>query len=336
MGRIEYRDDLPDPIVEEPADAVIEVARAGLCGSDLHPYEGREGARVGVIPGHEAIGRIVAVGEDVPSFTTGDRVLACFTASCGVCDACRREISARCAHSRLFGWGDPDDPSRPALSGGQASMLRVPLAGGTLVKIPAGVTDPQAVLLTDNLPTGWYAAERADPVAGDPAMVVGLGAVGLCAVVALRALGADPVFAVDPVEDRRERAQRLGAVPVAPGTAGAPSGLPSIVEAAGTPEAQRAAFTALRPGGTLSVVAVQTETTFPFTPIESYDRNVTVRFGRAPVRSVLDRLLPRLEDLQVPDNVIVTHPAEPLESGPDLYRRFAAREPGLVKALFAP
>ncbi len=336
VGRIEYRDDLPDPVVEQPTDAVIEVARAGLCGSDLHPYEGREGARAGVIPGHEAVGRIVAVGEGVRGFSVGDRVLVCFTTSCGVCDACRRGISARCTHSRLFGWGDPDDLSLPALSGGQASMLRVPLADGTLVKIPAGVTDPQAVLLTDNLPTGWYAAERADPVAGGPAMVVGLGSVGLSAVVALQALDADPVYAVDPVEDRRERAQRLGAVAVAPGSADMPSDLPAVVEAAGTPEAQRTAFTALRPGGTLSVVAVQTERTFPFTPIESYDRNVTVRFGRAPVRSVLDRLLPRLGDVRVPDDVLVTHPAEPLESGPDLYRRFASREPGLVKALFTP
>ncbi len=336
MGRIDYREDLPDPDVEQPTDAVIDVSRAGLCGSDLHPYEGREGARPGVVPGHEAVGEIVAVGEEVRHFSRGDRVLVCFTTSCGACGACRSGLSARCIRSRLFGWGHPDDLSQPALQGGQASRLRVPLADGTLLRIPPEVTDEQAVLLTDNLPTGWFAAERSDPANNEPAMVVGLGSVGLSTVVALLALGAHPVYAVDPVESRRERAGRLGGVPLHPDDPGMPIGLPAVVEAAGTSGAQRAAFAAVRPGGTLSVVAVQTEVGFPFTPIESYDKNITLRLGRAPVRSVLERLLPRLGDVRVPDDVIVTHPAEPLESGPDLYRRFAAREPGLVKALFSP
>jgi threonine dehydrogenase-like Zn-dependent dehydrogenase len=112
--------------------------------------------------------------------------------------------------------------------------------------------------------------------------------------------------------------------------------VPAVVEAAGTGQAQAFAFARARPGGTLSVIAVQTDEMFPFSPIAAYDKNITVRFGRAPVRSVLDGLLPALANgrLAIPDEAIVTHPAESLSDGPDLYRRFAEREPGLVKALF--
>lgn len=335
---IEYRDDIPDPSIELPTDAVIAVTRAGLCGSDLHAYEGREAARPGVVPGHEAVGEIVSVGDLVARFAPGDRVLVPFTTSCGECSPCKGGLAARCEKGQLFGWGDPVEAAAPALQGGQASMLRVPLADGTLVRIPGGTTDPQATLLTDNLPTGWFAAERSDPTAGEAALVVGLGSVGLSAVVSLRAMGVDPVLAVDPVEDRLNRAAALGATPVSPDDSDLPAGLNSVVEAAGTSSAQAFAFRSVRPGGTLSVIAVQTDDHFPFTPIEAYDRNVTVRFGRAPARSVLTRLLPLIQEgkLRIPDESIVTHPTVPLAEGPEFYRRFAAREPGLVKALFIP
>jgi threonine dehydrogenase-like Zn-dependent dehydrogenase len=216
--------------------------------------------------------------------------------------------------------------------------MRVPYADGTLVRVPGGVSDVAAVLLTDNLPTGWYAAERSDPIEGEPAMVVGLGSVGLSAVVSLQALGADPVYAVDLIESRLALAAQLGAVPAMPGGADVPADLPAVVEAAGTANAQEFAFRMVGPGGTLSVIAVQTDAGFPFTPVEAYDRNITVRFGRAPVRSVLNRLLSTVEEgsLEIPEQVIVTHPAESLEDGPDLYRAFTRRRPGLVKVLFAP
>jgi threonine dehydrogenase-like Zn-dependent dehydrogenase len=297
-GLIEYREDLPDPIIESPTDAVITVARSGLCGSDLHTYEGREAARPGVVPGHEAVGTIVALGDEVRDFSVGDHVVVPFTTSCGVCRACLDGLSARCEVGQLFGWGDPTNLSAPALHGGQASKLRVPQADGTLVPVPEGVSDDGATLLTDNLPTGWFAA-------------------------------------FDPVDDRLARAVRLGGTPLKSGKA---VEVPAVVEAAGVARAQALAFESVRPGGTLSVIAVQTDEQLPFSPIEAYDKNVTVRFGRAPVRSVLDRLLPALADgrLAIPEEVVVTHPAESLSDGADLYRRFAKREPGLVKALFAP
>jgi alcohol dehydrogenase len=367
VGAVALRHDLPDPVIEAPSDAVVAVHAAGLCGSDLHPYLGREPARLGVVAGHEAVGEVVAVGHDITEVAVGDRVLVPFTTCCGACSTCRRGLTARCLRGQLFGWGDPDRPKAPALHGGQAELLRVPHADATLVPVPDGVDDATAVLLTDNLPTGWEAVARAAPRAGEPLLVVGLGSVGLCAVVAASHAGATPIVAVDPVADRRARAARLGAVAAAPedavalvhealATGGpvtsrttdrpvtprttdrAPAPLLAAVDAAGTLPAQRLAFELLAPGGTLSVIAVPTDQRFAFTPPEAYDRNVTVRAGRASVRATLERLLPRVTsgEVRVPTQVVVTHLDVPLDEGPELYRRFAAREDGLVKAVFRP
>ena len=338
VGVITYRTDLPEPEVERSTDAVVAVRGAGLCGSDLHPYEGRERVRFGVIPGHEVVGQVVAVGDDVGDFMPGDRVLVPFTTNCGTCRPCRAGLSARCSSGELFGFGDPDLLSAPALPGGQAEQVRVPLAASTLVRLSDEISDEQAVLLADNFPTGWYAAERAGIVAGEPAVIIGLGSVGLCAVVAAISMGAAPVMAVDPLEDRRDRAERLGAQPVLPGDEETIFPVGAVIEAAGTPAAQRRAVRLLRPGGTLSIISVPTTDHFQVTAVEAYDRNITIRTGRAPVRSILDQLLGRVVagEVVVPGEFLLTHPSVSLAQGAEMYRRFAAREPGVLKIAFAP
>jgi alcohol dehydrogenase len=338
---IRHRSDLPDPQVEGDEDAVVRVVAAGLCGSDLHPYEGREPVRWGVVPGHELVGEVVAVGAAVTRVAVGQRVLAPFTTSCGRCHACREGLSSRCVHGQLFGYGPPDHGT--PLEGAQAEFVRVPLADDTLVAVPDGIDDATAVLLCDNLPTGWYAARRAEVRPGTTVVVVGAGAVGLCAVTAAFALGAARVVAVDPVADRRERAEALGAVAAAPDEGRLRELLdhgsaPCVVEAAGVAAAQRLAAAVTAPGGTLSVIAVQTDDRFAVSPAEAYDGNLTLRLGRAPVRSLLDELLPAVTAgrVTVPTATVVTHPDRPLADGPTAYGRFAAREPGLVKLLFRP
>lgn len=333
---IAYRDDLVEPEVLDPRDAIVELTAAGLCGSDLHPYEGREAVQFGVVQGHEIVGHVVAVGSQVTTVRPGDRVLAVFTTSCGRCGACRRGLSARCESGWLFGYGAPGGD---VLHGGQAERVRVPLADGTLVKVPPSLSDKEAVLLTDNLPTAAYAVQRADVGQGDAVAIVGLGSVGLLSVVASRAAGAGTILGIDPVDDRRQRAAALGAtVRTHDNAADLRGHFDAVIEAAGTMAAQRLAFSLVRPGGTLSIIAVQTDQAFAFSPVQAYDSNITVRTGRAPVRSLLDKLLTRVTagELPIPAAAVVTHDDVPLADGPDLYRRFAAREPGLVKAVFAP
>lgn len=338
-GAISYRTDLPEPRIEEPGDAVVAVSHSGLCGSDLHPYAGREPARTGVIPGHEAVGEVVAIGPRVSTVTVGTRVVVPFTTSCGGCPPCHRGLTARCERGRLFGWGDPDDPGSPALQGAQAQFVRVPLADGTLVRIPDNLDPDVALLLTDNLPTAWEAVQRAAPVPDQPLIVVGLGSVGLCAIVAARSLGVSPVIGIDPVAERRALATRLGASVVAdPAETDQIDLAPSVVEAAGTTPAQRTAADLVLPGGILSIISVQTATSFALSPIEAYDRNLTLRAGRASVRQTLEELLPRIVAgaVSVPAAQIITHRNASLSEGPALFERFAARADGLIKASFAP
>lgn len=341
--QIEVRDDLPDPVVEAPGDAVVAVHRAGLCGSDLHPWAGREPFLAGVVPGHEAVGEVVAVGTDVTAWRVGDRVVVPFTTSCGHCAACRRGLSARCDRARLFGWGAPDGST--VLPGTQAEFVRVPEADGTLVALPERFDDATGILLADNLPTGWYAALRTDARADDPVAVLGCGAVGLCTVVALHAHGVRPVVASDPVAGRRDRAARLGAractpaeLPAVVDEATGGEGLAAVVDAAGTEASFAAAVDVLRPGGTLQVVAVPTRATLDLSPVRAYDRNLTVRFGRAPVRSLLPEVLAAVADgrLRVPTDQVVTGPPLPLSEGPAAYRRAADPADGAGKLTFAP
>jgi len=344
VGRVVHRTDLPDPAVIAATDAVVAVRRAGLCGSDLHPYEGREAVRFGVVCGHEAVGEIVATGAEVAGVGVGERVVVPFTTSCGACGPCLRGLTARCVRGELFGFGPADDPTARALPGCQAQYVRVPLADSTVVRVPDDIDDDAAVLLTDNLPTAWCAVERTGLVAGEPLAVVGLGAVGLCAVTVAIAMGAGPVLAVDPVAERRDAGVRLGAVAASPDDAGTAvaelthgDGAPAVVEAAGTAAAQRLACRLIRPGGTLSVIAVQTADAFGFTPVVAYDANLTVRFGRASVRAALDRIQPLTASLlSALGEVLIGGPALALADGPDAYVRFARRDRGALKVVFAP
>lgn len=333
-GDIGFADDIPDPVIEAATDAIVEVHLAGLCGSDLHPYEGREPCAAGVVPGHEAMGVVSVVGSEVTRIRPGDRVVVPFTVSCGWCDRCRTGLSSRCRSSQLFGWGDPSGAT-PPLHGCQAERVRVPLADGTLVRLPATIDDTTALLLSDNFPTAWHAVTRTDWTAG-PLAIVGLGAVGLCAVAAARAMGVEEIVGFDPIVERREAAEALGASTAPPDQV--VGSFAAVVEAAGPVGAQRLAASIADPGATISIIAVQTEAGFGIDPVTAYDRNLTLRTGRAPVRSILDRILDDVASgaIEVPTQAVVTHPDRTFESGPDLYRIFAARREGLVKATFRP
>ncbi len=352
---IDFRRDLPEPVVVADRDAIVSVRLAGLCGSDLHPYTGREPMRAGTIPGHELVGTIIDAGNGMHAFSAGDLVLAPFTSSCGRCHPCRHELSARCREGALLGFRP--EVGELGLDGAQAERVRIPLADSTLVRVPPMVSEETALLLGDNFTTGWFAAEsalgvrypsRTEQAKEMTIAVVGCGAVGLAAVSAALQLGVARVFAIDPIEERRRVAATLGAVAAHPDESAAvlardprtqeTGGAMAVVEAVGSPAAQGLALTLVAAGGTLATVGVHTQSAFSFSPGDLYDQNLTYRAGRAPVRSILDRLLPEVVAgrVAVPVEAMISESAVPLAEGPDAYRRFARRAEGVRKIVFVP
>jgi len=330
-----------DPRIEEPGDAIVQVRLAGVCGSDLHVYHGREqGQDPGTVMGHEFVGEILEAGPEARGLAPGDRVCGAFSTSCGRCPACRRALTSRCASGRLFGWREGGQ----GLHGGQAERVRVPLAATTLMKLPRQVTDTSALLLGDNLATGYFCAEMAGVAPSGTYAVLGCGAVGLLAVLAAFDLGASEVLAVDSVPERLAAAARLGAVVLDHSkedaaaialdrTGGA--GVEAVMEAVGSPAATRLAYTMVRPGGTIAAAGVHTEAAFALTPGEAYDKNLTYRAGRCPARAYMERLLPLAASGKVDDAGVITHRL-PIEEGPAAYAMFARRADGCIKAVLQP
>ncbi|GMR12201.1 MAG: zinc-dependent alcohol dehydrogenase [Gemmatimonadota bacterium] len=335
-------DDAPDPGLVEPGDAIVEVSVAGVCGSDLHPYFGRErGLDVGTVMGHEFVGRVVEVGAGVTEMVVGDRVVAPFTTNCGACFFCRRGLTARCVHSQLFGWVE----NGVGLHGGQADLVRVPLADATLVHVPDALEDGALGLLAgDVLSTAMFGAEMADVQDGDLVVVIGCGPVGVLAVRAALERGARQVVAVDHVPSRLQLAERFGATP-ADFERGDPLGIvhelsegrgaDKAIEAVGTPEATRAAVDLLRLGGSLAALGVHTEAHLPISPGEIYDRNLRYAGGRCPARHFLPRALELTQRDAILLSELISHRL-PLSEGVEGYRMFAAREEGCTKVVLVP
>jgi threonine dehydrogenase-like Zn-dependent dehydrogenase len=326
-------DTVADPVVEQPQDVVVRVLAAGICGSDLHVYHGRErGLDVGTILGHELVGEVVAVGSAVRRWRPGDRVVSPFTTSCGACAPCARGLTARCERGQLLGWVE----GGVGLHGAQAEKVRVPLADATLVGVPHGLPDTAALFAGDVLATGYYGAESAGAAPGTTVAVVGCGPVGLMAVLAARELGARPVWALDRVPERLALAADFGAEAVGLDSAADLSGrVDAVVEAVGSPAATRLAFDLLRPGGTLAALGVHTEEHFAFAPGEAYDKNLTYRAGRCPVRHYLDRVLPLAARHQERLAALVSHRL-PLTDGVRGYDLFARRAEGCTKVVLVP
>ena len=208
-------DNVADPTIQEPTDAIIEVTSSGICGSDLHLYEvlGMF-LREGDILGHEPMGRVVAVGDDVDNLQVGDRVVVPFNISCGHCFMCDRQLFAQCETTQvveqgkgaaLFGYTE----LYGSVPGGQAEYLRVPHADFGPVKVGEG-HDDRYVYLSDVLPTAWQAVEFADVPDGGSALVVGLGPIGQMSARIATHRGARSVIGVDTVPERLELARRHG------------------------------------------------------------------------------------------------------------------------------
>lgn len=330
---------MPDPVIQSPDDVIVRVSSAGLCGSDLHPYFGREaGLDVGTVMGHEFVGTVAAVGSRVSGLRRGQRVVAPFTTSCGACVYCRMGLTARCERGQLFGWVE----NGIGLHGAQAELVRVPLAASTLVPVPDGLEDAVALLAGDILSTAIFGASLAGVSPGEVVVVVGCGPVGVLAVRAALERGAREVVAVDTVDSRLAMATLMGATavhlergdPVATVQERSHGrGADCAIEAVGSPEATRLAADLLRPGGSIGAVGVHTEPHLALSPGELYDRNLRYAAGRCSAR----HYMPRALDLALRDQELLRHLIShrlPLEQAPEAYRRFGARDEGWTKVVF--
>src|SRR3954467_10297073 len=202
-------EDVPDPSIVEPTDAIIRVTSACVCGSDLWPYADLERTEIGRPMGHEAIGLVEDVGVDVRTIKPGDLAVMPSASSAGTCAFCHEGLHTACVHGGFFdGYGT---------SAAQAEAVRVPLADGTLFPLPVGEDDalmPSLLTLTDVMGTGHHAAVVAGVAPGKIAAVVGDGAVGLCGVIAAKRLGAEQIIILGRHEDRIALAREFGATDV--------------------------------------------------------------------------------------------------------------------------
>lgn len=210
-------DDVPEPKIKDPADAIVRITASAICGTDLHMIRGTlPGMKPGTILGHEGVGVVEEVGPMVRNLKRGDRVVIPSTIGCGSCNYCRSGYFAQCdtanpngplAGTAFFGGPEMTGP----FDGLQAEYVRVPYANVGLVKLPDGVTDDQAILISDIYPTGWFGAALAEIKDGDIVAVWGCGPVGLFAILSARQMGASRVIAVDGHPTRLDRARALGA-----------------------------------------------------------------------------------------------------------------------------
>jgi threonine dehydrogenase-like Zn-dependent dehydrogenase len=330
-------ENVPDPTIVEPTDAIIRVSRACICGSDLWPYWSMEPSATGQSMGHEAIGVVEDVGPDVETIKPGDVVVMPFAFSDGTCAFCHDGLHTACVHVGFFG--------NDGMNGAQAEALRVPFAGGTLVALPVGEDHAlMASLLTlsDVMGTGHHAAVVAGVKPGDAVAVVGDGAVGLCGVIAARRLGAEQIIIMGRHADRIALAREFGATDVVSErgeeavervhalTGG--FGVQAVLEAVGTEQSALTSVEIARAGGTIGRVGVPHYDAIPQAQPLFY-KNVKVGGGPAPVRAYIEELLPDILDGRIEPGRVFDRTVG-LDGVPDGYRAMADRES--IKVMVKP
>jgi threonine dehydrogenase-like Zn-dependent dehydrogenase len=330
-------ENVPDPKIIEPTDAVIRVTRACICGSDLWPYQKMEQSDTGRVMGHEAIGVVEDVGADVRRIKRGDFVIMPFAFSDGTCVFCHDRLQTSCVHGGFFG--------TPEVAGAQADAVRIPLAYGTLFAIGAHADEalmPSLLTLSDVMGTGHHAAVIARVAPRKSVAVVGDGAVGLCGVIAAKRIGAEQIIILGRHADRIALAMDFGATNVVSerGEAAVERvreltdgyGVDSVLECVGLEQAMNTAISIARPGGAVGRVGVPQEQTIPGSEPAFYN-NVTVGGGPAPVRAYIEELLPDVLEGNIEPGRVFDRTVR-LDGVPDGYRAMNERE--TIKVMVRP
>src|SRR4051812_19726742 len=319
---------VPDSKVAAKTDALVRVTSACICGSDLWPYQQMEKTPKGRRMGHEFIGVVEDVGAEVGTVKKGDLVVAPFAWSDGTCEFCRQGLQTSCLHGGF--WGGE-------LDGGQGEAVRVPLAGGALVKLPVAPDHalmPGLLTLSDVMGTGHHAALAAKVGPGKIVAVVGDGAVGLCGVIAARRLGAEQVILLGRHDDRIALAREFGATDIVSerGEAAVEHvreltgglGAHSVLECVGHGQSTETALSIARAGGAVGRVGVPQQETVP-AAVPTFYRNVTIAGGPAPVRAYIEELMPDVLEGRIHPGRVFDRTTT-IEGVPDGYRAMNDRE----------
>ena len=362
----------PEPVIEHPGDAIVQVMRSCICGSDLHLYHGLvPDTRVGTTFGHEFVGRVVETGPDVRKLKVNDRVLVPFNIFCGTCFFCRKELFSNChdvnpeatAVGGIYGYSH----TTGGYAGGQAQYVRVPMADLGPTVIPDTLTLDDAVLLTDAFPTGYQAAEMGDIEQGDTVVVFGAGPVGIFAAKSAWLLGAGRVIVVDCLDYRLDFVERFAqcetvdfrrvqdmAVHLKSMTDGL--GPDVCIDAVGAEATGNAlqhltgvklklqggsatvlhwCINSVRKGGRVSIVGVYGPT-FNAVPIgNAVNKGLTLRMNQANVKRHLPRLIEHIEAGRVKPSDVITHRV-PLEEVADAYHIFSSKLDHCIKTVLIP
>ncbi|MFB7336188.1 alcohol dehydrogenase catalytic domain-containing protein [Streptomyces adustus] len=323
-------EDAPDPVIEQPTDAVVRVVRSCVCGSDLHPYHNLAAADGPAPIGHEFIGVVEELGSEVSGLDRGDLVVSPFAFADNTCEYCREGLHTSCPNGGWYGNG--------GVGGAQAEAVRVPQAQGTLVKLPAGVDEgllPSLLTLADVYGTGYHAAFRAGVEPGDSVTVIGDGAVGLLAVLSAGELGAERIILMGRHKDRTDLGRFFGATDVVAerGEEGIArvremtggQGTRAVLEAVGHLPAYETAVGVVRPGGVISRVGVPQYEDAPVGFGSLFGPNVSLTGGPAPVRAYIDALLPAVLDGSLEPGRVFDRTVT-LDEVPDGYRAMDRRE----------
>ena len=358
-----------DPRIEAPTDAIVKITSTAICGSDLHMYEGRTGAEPGMVFGHENLGIVQEVGEGVHGLSEGDRVVMPFNIACGFCRNCLAGRTGFCLTANpgsagaAYGYVNMG-PYR----GGQAEYLRVPFADFNCLKLPDGTEhENDFITLADIFCTGYHATEMADVGTGDTVTVMGAGPVGLMAAHSALIRGASQVFVVDKVNDRLRLAEKIGATPIdysqadpveqirdATGGEGTDKGIDAVGYQATVPEGEEqpamvlnTLVEAVRPTGWLGVVGLYV-TKDPGAPSEEasrgellfamgrmFEKGLRMGTGQADVK----RYNRQLRDMIIAGRArpgMVVSKELPLDEAPQAYQHFDARDEGYSKVVLKP
>jgi threonine dehydrogenase-like Zn-dependent dehydrogenase len=296
-------ENVPDSVLEQPTDALVRITASCVCGSDLWPYGSMSTENGPARMGHEFIGIVEDAGSEVTTVKKGDLVVAPFAISDNTCEFCRERLHTSCSHPQAGFWDTlPDE-------GGQAEAARVPLADGTLVKLPVAADSaliPSLLTLSDVFGTGYHAAVAGGVTERTSVTVIGDGAVGLLAVLSAKLLGAERIVLMGRHEARTDLGREFGATDVvsARGEEGITQareltgghGTHVVLEAVGNMPAYQQAIGIVRPGGVISRVGVPQYEKAPIGFGSLFRHNIRLAGGPAPVRAYVDELMPAILD----------------------------------------